>query len=153
MITCLNDQFHAKRLSLRFTMSCFQLHVKYVSGTIPSTIFNISSLRVIDLTFNLIFGSLPKNMCDHLPKLEFFSIYSNHFSGEIPSELYKCRELQSLYLSNNTLTGVIPEEIGYLSGLKVLNLAGNMLSGLQSQVHSVFHFFFLYLLFHHIEVL
>ena len=106
----------------------------YVSGTIPSTIFNMSSLKVLDLTFNGLFGSLPKNMCDHLPRLEMLLLSTNQLSGQIPSDLFKCRELQSLWLPYNNFTGVIPEELGFLPMLEILNLGVNMLSGLQSLV-------------------
>ncbi|KAM7515065.1 hypothetical protein LguiA_004648 [Lonicera macranthoides] len=93
-------------------------------------IFNISSLRVIDLSSNDLYCSLPVDVCSHyVPKLERIYLPFNRFEGRIPSNLYKCKELQYLSLAFNEFSGSIPMEIGNLTRLKQLYLGYNNLEG------------------------
>uniref|UniRef100_A0A6N2KT59 Uncharacterized protein n=1 Tax=Salix viminalis TaxID=40686 RepID=A0A6N2KT59_SALVM len=82
--------------------------------------------KVLDFMFNDLFGSLPKNTCHHLPKLEMLLLSTNQLSGHIPSDLFKCRGLKSLWLPYNNFTGAIPEEIGSLPMLELLNLGDQL---------------------------
>ena len=50
-------------------------------------------------------------------------------SGSIPSELGRLTELTHLYLAGNNLTGSIPVELGRLTVLKELKLSDNELLG------------------------
>ncbi|XP_059653361.1 receptor kinase-like protein Xa21 [Cornus florida] len=100
-----------------------------LTGSIPSSIFNISSLRIINFSNNTLSGSLPVDMCNHLPKLARLYLYLNQIQGHIPSDLYKCRELQVLSLSFNGFNGGIRKEIANLTMLKELYLRENNLKG------------------------
>ena len=66
---------------------------KDLSGTIPSTIGNITELKTLVLA-------------------------SNSLSGNIPDEICNLKKLENLDLSENNLTGNIPSEIGNLVNLK-----------------------------------
>ncbi|MFQ6657263.1 hypothetical protein Gotur_027011 [Gossypium turneri] len=57
--------------------------IKGLTGQIPTSIFNISSLKTIDLSNNSLSGSLPDDMCQHLPKLEGLYLGWNELSGNI----------------------------------------------------------------------
>ena len=50
-------------------------------------------------------------------------------TGPIPAELGQLSELQKLNLAGNRLTGLIPPELGALSQLTTLELDSNELSG------------------------
>ncbi|KAJ0083130.1 hypothetical protein Patl1_11931 [Pistacia atlantica] len=56
-------------------------------GTIPSLIFNLSSLIFMDFSNNSLSGSLPENMCQRLPNLETLSMSHNQLTGPIPHSL------------------------------------------------------------------
>ncbi|KAM7515021.1 hypothetical protein LguiA_004604 [Lonicera macranthoides] len=74
-----------KSLNLRFNQ---------LTGFVPDVIFNISSLKVIDLSSNDLYGSLPVDVCSrYVLKLERIYLPFNLFEGRIPSNLYKCKEL------------------------------------------------------------
>ncbi|XVF78332.1 hypothetical protein PTKIN_Ptkin14bG0123800 [Pterospermum kingtungense] len=98
-------------------------------GQIPDSIFNIPSLREIYCNQNNLSGSLPEDICHHLPNLEVLNLYSNEFSGQIPSAIDQCRNLQNLSLDSNRFTGNIPRTIGNLTRLKFLYLGNNYLEG------------------------
>ncbi|KAG7963677.1 hypothetical protein I3843_09G130200 [Carya illinoinensis] len=68
---------------------------------------------------NKLSSRLQMNMFDNLPNLLHFSITCNQFSGELPSTLYKCKQLQILSLSYNNFMGRF---------LGLLNLASNNLT-------------------------
>ncbi|XP_048332951.2 receptor kinase-like protein Xa21 [Ziziphus jujuba] len=104
--------------------------------TIPSSVFNISSLRYVALTSNGIFGSIPTDMCHRLPNLEAFYLPDNPIRGHIRASLCLCRNLKQLGLGKVGFAGTIPKclgeissELGKLSNLRMLNLQYNKLSG------------------------
>ncbi|KAK6124276.1 hypothetical protein DH2020_041967 [Rehmannia glutinosa] len=68
-------------------------------------------------------------MCRHSQNLEYFSVYSNLLSGEIPQSIGECSRLQTLLLQFNQFTGPVPKQIGNLSMLVDLYLGDNNFKG------------------------
>ncbi|RVW98531.1 putative LRR receptor-like serine/threonine-protein kinase [Vitis vinifera] len=99
-----------------------------LTGSIPATIFNISSLLNISLSNNNLSGSLPMDMCYANPKLKELNLSSNHLSGKIPTGLGQCIKLQVISLAYNDFTGSIPNGIGNLVELQRLSLRNNSLT-------------------------
>ncbi|XP_041022936.1 probable LRR receptor-like serine/threonine-protein kinase At3g47570 [Juglans microcarpa x Juglans regia] len=96
----------------------------------PSIFFDLPSLQIIDLAYNdQLSGVLPMDMFDHLPNLNRLSIVRNQFSGELPSTLFKCTQLQVLSLSFNNFSGRVPPEIWNLTMLAFLDLNNNNFEG------------------------
>jgi LRR receptor-like serine/threonine-protein kinase FLS2 len=58
----------------------------------------------------------------------------NKFYGKLPSTLFKCKQLQSLFLRENNFTGRVSPEIGNLTRLTNLDLAGNDFQGMLNLV-------------------
>lgn len=101
-----------------------------LTGHIPSSIFNMSSLKVIDLTNNSLSGILPMDIRSwHLPVIETLHLSYNQLTGKISSCIWECRGLRSLSLSDNNFTGSIPTTVGNLTLLRHFDLAGNKLTG------------------------
>uniref|UniRef100_A0A803N2Q1 non-specific serine/threonine protein kinase n=1 Tax=Chenopodium quinoa TaxID=63459 RepID=A0A803N2Q1_CHEQI len=94
MVACSNDGF-----VISLDMASMGL-----SGTLSSSIGNLTRLRSI-------------------------SMQNNQLSGPIPDEIGKLQELQTLDLSGNQFSSEIPDSIGYLSRLNYLKLSRNKLSG------------------------
>ena len=53
----------------------------------------------------------------------------NHLSGEIPPELGDLTELEFLHLAGNRLNGEIPSELGGIDSLRRVDLSDNQLTG------------------------
>ncbi|KAL6333042.1 hypothetical protein AAG906_022710 [Vitis piasezkii] len=104
------------------------IHFKCVVGEIPQLLFNISSLRFLNLAVNNLEGEIPFSL-SQCRELRVLSLSFNQFTGGIPQAIGSLSNLEKLYLGYNKLTGGIPKEIGNLSNLNILNLASSGISG------------------------
>ncbi|KAG7337090.1 RHS repeat-associated core domain containing protein [Nitzschia inconspicua] len=84
----------------------FEIHFSenQFEGTIPTDIFQLTSVTKLFLN-------------------------NNHFSGRIPSEIHNMKQLDELWIGGNKFTGAIPSEIGLMTNLRILSLKQNDLSG------------------------
>ncbi|XP_058071096.1 cuscuta receptor 1-like [Magnolia sinica] len=98
----------------------------YLEGPIPAEYCNLSSLSLLDLSQNRIFGSIPS--CINL-SLKFLHLQGNELTGLMPNALSKISSLVTLDVSDNYFSGNIPNWIGTLQNLRFLLLGGNNLQG------------------------
>lgn len=87
-----------------------------------------TDLVVIDLSDNSFTGSIPSTI-GNLTSLLVLNMSHNALTGQIPGELGRLVQIESLDLSWNRLTGEIPRQLAALTGLEWLNLSYNDLSG------------------------
>ena len=99
-----------------------------LTGTLPSAIGNLASLKWLSLSHNQLSGSIPVEI-GNLTDLRRLYLDSNSLSGTIPAEIGNLTRLHWLLLSSNSLSGEIPSEIGNLTGLGFLIIDSNSLSG------------------------
>ncbi|KAM3338934.1 putative leucine-rich repeat receptor-like protein kinase [Capsicum galapagoense] len=104
----------------------FSLSGNKINGNIPkkmssnpATLFNISSLLTISLSFNSLSGPLMLDEENIVSNLKIISLAKNKFSGCISSNICQLTELKVLSLPFNNITGKIPKNIGCLSKLKM----------------------------------
>jgi len=107
-------------------ISSIDLSYLGLTGTIPSSIVNLSFLTRLNFYYNRIGGRIPPGL-SLLSKLSYLDLRYNSFSGAVPDDLPV--HLQSLYLSYNNLNGTIPSALGNISGLQYLTLDHNSISG------------------------
>ena len=128
-----------------------KLHSNGLSGTLPSEVFKLPYLQVLDLHDNMIdvtfIGishavkldrlNLDSTRISNLDGIEntphrisILSLQGNNFNGiSIPQELFNIVGLRKLYLSYSNFSGNIPSAIGNLKSLEELWMSGNHLSG------------------------
>ncbi|XP_065178456.1 uncharacterized protein LOC135809113 [Sycon ciliatum] len=94
---------------------------------IPSSIWNITSLQYMDISYNSIAGSWPETFEQH-GNLTYLEMGAMMF-GHLPDILGQLTNLTHFGIRTNQLTGPIPESLGSLSKLKFFNVAGNGLNG------------------------
>ncbi|PHU01697.1 hypothetical protein BC332_31484 [Capsicum chinense] len=124
-----------------------------LSGELPPSICNLTSLEILDLGRNHIMGAIPQcfgNMSGHLEVLDMqhnnlsgilpttfsigsalrsFNLQGNKLEGKIPRFLENCQRLEVLDLGNNLLNDTFPMWLGTLRELRVLSLRSNKLHG------------------------
>ncbi|KAJ0237938.1 Leucine-rich repeat-containing protein [Hirschfeldia incana] len=98
------------------------------SGTLASSISNLTYLETVLLQNNYITGNIPPQI-GKLMKLKTLDLSNNNFSGPIPSTLSYPTFFQYLRLNNNSLTGTIPTSVANMNRLILLDLSYNNLSG------------------------
>ncbi|KAF9608542.1 hypothetical protein IFM89_009908 [Coptis chinensis] len=98
-----------------------------ISGSLPSSISNFSSLQILLLSGNQFSGPIPPSIGE-LHQLLKLDLSRNTLSYEIPAEIGNCSHLAYLDLSQNNLSGAIPSEVSNIRILNYLNLSRNHLN-------------------------
>ncbi len=99
-----------------------------LSGALPSSLGNLTNLKSLSLSNSEFSGALPSSL-GNLTNLEFLGLYGNEFSGALPSSLGNLTNLKSLELGFNQFSGALPSWLGNLTNLEFLGLYGNEFSG------------------------
>ncbi|KAF3559474.1 hypothetical protein F2Q69_00011262 [Brassica cretica] len=98
------------------------------TGSIPSSLCEVSGLQILSLRNNRFSGSFPN--CWHRSFMLYgIDVSENSLSGEIPASLGALPSLSVLLLNQNALRGKIPDALQNCSGLTNIDLGGNKLTG------------------------
>ncbi|KAH0724872.1 hypothetical protein KY284_000737 [Solanum tuberosum] len=99
------------------------------TGALPSELFNMSGMRVIELLRNNLTGSiLPLNIVGNISLVKLMVVECG-LKGKTRKGIGNLSTLIDLNLSGNGLVGSIPTTISNLRLLQSLKLSGNRLSG------------------------
>ncbi|KDO50445.1 hypothetical protein CISIN_1g0052672mg [Citrus sinensis] len=98
-----------------------------LSGQIPQCLGN-STLENLDLGMNNFQGTIPQTYAKGC-NLTYLRLSGNHLEGPLPPSLSNCVNLQVLDVGNNNLSGPIPECLGNSTRLSFLDVRNNNLSG------------------------
>ncbi|XP_027109463.1 uncharacterized protein [Coffea arabica] len=99
-----------------------------LTRSIPAQIFNILTLRVLDLSDNTLSGRRPSSMGHGLINLEWLVLDSNELDGVIPASISNASKLTILGSIGNRFSGPVPNSLGNLRLLRVLGLVDNHLT-------------------------
>ncbi|PKU71079.1 receptor-like protein kinase HSL1 [Dendrobium catenatum] len=106
-------------------LSVVNLSLNYINSTLlNSSLLPCRSLTHLDLSQNLLVGSLPDSLAS-LSLLRYLDVSANNFTGAIPVSFALFPSLQILSLTANLLNETIPAFLGNISTLQELNLAYN----------------------------
>ncbi|XP_042490846.1 systemin receptor SR160-like [Macadamia integrifolia] len=97
-------------------------------GNTAYTFNNNGSMIFLDLSYNMLEGSIPNDIGD-MYYLSILNLGHNNLSGPIPQEMGSLKNVGVLDLSHNKLDGSIPTSLSSLSLLSELDLSYNNLSG------------------------
>jgi len=99
------------------------------TGSVPSKIFNMSSLIGLYLEQNHLSGIIPSNTGYSLPNLQYLQLDHNNFVGNIPNIVFNNSNLIVFQLSDNAFSGTLPNiAFGNLRFLKSFYTYGNNLT-------------------------
>ncbi|CAO2185665.1 unnamed protein product [Urochloa humidicola] len=100
-----------------------------LTGQLPSSIGNLSSLHLLTLDISGISGSIPSSI-GNLINLEVLTMRNTFISGVIPESISKMANLGVIEVQNTDLSGTIPLSIGNLTRLYIFNARNCNLEGL-----------------------
>ncbi|KAM7262293.1 hypothetical protein ACFE04_021370 [Oxalis oulophora] len=111
-------------------LSSLYLRNKSLSGLLHLQNHPHTHIKELDLSKNLLNGSIPVDFGELLPNIDSLNMSSNRFNGNIPSSFSYMSSLHTLDLSNNQLSGKIPDHLGKSCvSLRKLILSNNSLHG------------------------
>ncbi|KAK8646112.1 hypothetical protein V6N13_119908 [Hibiscus sabdariffa] len=100
-----------------------ELYLNYLKGSIPDE-WAALKLETVSVAMNRLSGSIPGSL-GNITTLKYLSLENNLFSGTIPPEFGKLVNLENLTLNANYLTGKFPSSLANLSNLKELISSNN----------------------------
>nr|XP_004240813.1 receptor-like protein 43 [Solanum lycopersicum] len=100
----------------------------HLSGSIPVSLGNLTTIRELILTRNNFTGNVPSTI-SQLNKLVYLDLSSNHFRGSIPESIGNLTAITVLDLSYNSFTGNVPSTIQKMNKLSDLSLSSNNFGG------------------------
>jgi Leucine-rich repeat (LRR) protein len=105
------------------------LYQNNLTGTIPSSLANITTLRKLVFVLNNLEGNIPNDFAK-LRKLQFLYGGGNKLTGMFPHAVLNLSALSGLSLAFNSLSGEVPSNLGnHLPDLQMLGLAANFFHG------------------------
>eukprot|EP01125_Pyxidicula_operculata_P020004 TRINITY_DN7297_c0_g1_i2.p1 TRINITY_DN7297_c0_g1~~TRINITY_DN7297_c0_g1_i2.p1 ORF type:complete len:282 (-),score=18.57 TRINITY_DN7297_c0_g1_i2:575-1420(-) len=141
-----------------------QLISNNLTGRMSSKLSELTSLQLLDLSYNHIFGNFSDvglstlvnltelNLANNefidsgldeiysLSKLQTIKLYSNRINGPILSNISQLVNLKTLDLAFTGMTGELPPELFNMSYLEALTLKGNSFSGTLPTIYSPLKF-------------
>ncbi|KAF7842701.1 receptor-like protein EIX1 [Senna tora] len=118
------------------SLQILDLSFNLFEGTIPTWLFEIVHLQHLDLSLNELDGQIP-NKFENLESLAILDLSYNFLSGSIPStlgqiQLVRQSSLKELHLNDNNLFGRLEESLVQFSSLEVLDVSSNDLEEVES---------------------
>ena len=98
-------------------------------GSIPSSISNMSSLEILDLSNNGLSGNIPEQLVENCLSLGVLMLSNNYLKGQFFWKNFNLKYFTELILRGNQLTGILPNSLSNCSALQVLDVSLNNLSG------------------------
>ncbi|OAY43748.1 receptor-like protein 35 [Manihot esculenta] len=103
----------------------FSLSNNSLTGVIPESICNATSLQVLDLSGNDLNGRIPSCLIERSENLGVLNLRKNNFGGNIQDNFPANCNLKTLDMSRNLLEGKVPQSLINCNTLEVLDLGSN----------------------------
>ncbi|KAK2984116.1 hypothetical protein RJ640_025443, partial [Escallonia rubra] len=107
----------------------FSAELNNLTGGIPLSFGNLSSLVQLSIGMNSLTGTIPATL-GQLRRLEELYLYNNNLSGTIPPAIFNLSSIRIISLSDNEFQGSLPPNMGItFPSLETLGLYGNHFTG------------------------
>ncbi|GAB4841224.1 hypothetical protein Ancab_039683 [Ancistrocladus abbreviatus] len=111
------------------SLNMLYLEQNTLTGKIPQCLWNLSnSLAMLSLSHNILQGTIP-NTFSSACTLTMINLADNQLHGQVPRSLANCSSLEVLDLGNNFIIDNFPNWLGALPELQALALGSNRLYG------------------------
>ena len=82
-----------------------------------SPILQASNLKILDISTNYYFGSLPSSFSSTMTRLEEVYLEDLELTGEITPDIFSLSKLEKIYLGMNYFSSTLPVEVGNAQNL------------------------------------
>ncbi|KAJ8766536.1 hypothetical protein K2173_023783 [Erythroxylum novogranatense] len=106
----------------------FYISNNYLTGEVPSSICQITSLQILDLSNNSFSGTIPRCLLNFTTQLSVLNLRMNRFHGVIPDTFVRGISLRSLDMNGNQLEGPLPQSLINCKMLAVIDLGNNKIT-------------------------
>ncbi|XP_022739301.1 LRR receptor-like serine/threonine-protein kinase RPK2 [Durio zibethinus] len=107
--------------------NCGEVNGSLFGNLLPS-IGKLSELRILSLPFHRFVGEIPTEIWE-LENLEVLDLENSLLSGSLPVGVSGLKNLRVLNLGFNNISGEIPSWLSSLEHMEILNLAGTLANG------------------------
>jgi Leucine-rich repeat (LRR) protein len=90
-------------------------------GQIPSSLYEIDTLKTLLLSSNKLSGKLAHGVVN-FKSLENLSLFDNNLEGQVPLEIEKLRNLKEMNISYNMFSGLVSKNLASLDTLNMTML-------------------------------
>ena len=109
-------------------LGIFDLQSNRLQGPFPSSICNLTSLEILDLSNNSFGGVLPRCFGIFSKELTVLNLRMNRLHGTIPTAFAKGNNLRNLDLHGNQLEGILPRSLVRCRYLQVVDFGNNQIN-------------------------
>lgn len=74
-------------------------------------------------------GTIPEKVFERVTRLTEIVLYSNEFTGQIPTTIGLLQDVQKFLLGNNKFGGSLPRQMGLMVDLRTFHVSGNSVGG------------------------
>lgn len=106
-----------------------------ISGTMPTEICGVRTLKTLSLSECKIIGEIPTEI-GNLGRLEELYLQGNELRGSLPSQIGQLQNLKAFSAAKNQMTGALPSQLVRMPNLVALSLAGQKGKGLSGPIPS-----------------
>jgi Leucine-rich repeat (LRR) protein len=125
-------------ISLLTSLAILSMQGNGMSGYLPYTLFNMSSLVEIYFDNNYLSQDITNIDFSGMTNLEILRLGDNRLKGQLSDSLWTLAKLDEIILDNNQITGTLSSKVDLLPNLTILDLSFNNFTGsLPTQVGSV----------------
>jgi len=118
-------------------LKTFSLAGMGLTGTVPTSLFSLTGLNSLDLSYNSLEGSIPEVAAGGLQSLFSLVMEGNELTGVVPASLLTLPNLLQLLVADNQLTGVESPPASSTIVLTGVYLAGNRLTAIPTVVQNM----------------
>jgi hypothetical protein len=105
----LHDSYHLSHLPYCSTVELW-IDDNSITGSIPTSIGERTTLRSISLAGNLLTGTIPTGI-GLLTDMTRLWLYDNSLTGTVPTQIGLIKTLEIIQVEQNELNGEMPQEI------------------------------------------
>ena len=131
LFDCSNNQFSSMPFNFGSYSSSISLLMaprNKLSGEIPQSICEATSLMLLDLSNNYLIGSIPSCLMEDMSRLNVLNLKGNQLQGRLPNSPKQDCAFEALDFSDNQIEGQLPRSLAACKDLEVFDIGKNLIN-------------------------